>query len=156
MSFCQPLYQVMETKALEPDQILALTYRKGQHTMQTSKSTKNINSDLKEAFALWEKKKGDKVYFTGKTSGDDPINLVAFVNTNKKTEKQPDINVYESGEAGDKKPELATLWKNTSKAGKVYYSGYTNDKEKIIAFVNGNTAEGKYPAIRVYYKQDEK
>lgn len=124
--------------------------------MQTSKSTKNINSDLKEAFALWEKKKGDRVYYTGKTSGDNPVNLVAFVNTDKKNEKQPDINVYESGEKDEKKPELATLWKNTSKAGKTYYSGYTNDKEKIIAFINGNTAEGKYPAIRVYYKKDEK
>lgn len=123
--------------------------------MQTSKSAKNINNDLKEAFALWEKKKGDKVYYTGKTSGEDPINLVAFVNKDKKNEKQPDINVYESGEAGDKRPELATLWQNTSKGGKTYYSGYTNDKEKIIAFINGNTGEGKYPAIRVYYKKDE-
>ena len=123
--------------------------------MQTSKSTPNTNSDLKEAFALWEKKKGDRVYYTGKTSGDNPVNLVAFVNTNKKNEKQPDINVYESGEKDEKKPELATLWKNTSKAGKSYYSGYTNDKEKIIAFINGNTAEGKYPAIRVYYKNDK-
>ena len=125
------------------------------NTMQTSKSTKNINSDLREAFALWEKKKGDRVYYTGKTAGDDPINLVAFVNTNKKTEKQPDINIYESGEKDDKKPELATMWKNTSKAGKTYYSGYTNDKEKLIGFINGNTAEGKYPAIRVYYKDEQ-
>ena len=123
--------------------------------MQTSKS-QNINSDLKEAFALWEKKKGEKVYYTGKTSGDDPINLVAFINVDKKNEKQPDITVYESGEKDDKKPELASLWQNTSKAGKTYFSGYTNDKEKIIAFVNGNTAEGKYPAIRVYYKKDDK
>lgn len=124
--------------------------------MQTSKSTKqNINHDLREAFALWEKKKGDRVYYTGKTAGKVPINLVAFVNTNKKNEKQPDINIYESGEKDDKKPELATLWKNTSKAGKTYYSGYTNDKEKLIAFINGNTAEGKYPAIRVYYKDEQ-
>lgn len=121
--------------------------------MQTSKSTTN-NENLKDAFALWEKKKGDKVYYTGKTAGDKPINLVAFVNTDKKNEKQPDLNVYESGEKGDKKPELASLWKNTSKAGKEYYSGYTNEKEKLIAFINGNTDEGKYPAIRVYYKQD--
>lgn len=125
--------------------------------MQTSKSTKqNINSDLREAFALWEKKKGDRVYYTGKTAGDDPINLVAFVNTDKKTEKQPDVNIYESGKFEDKKPnELASLWKHTSKAGKDYYSGYTNDKEKLIAFINGNTAEGKYPAIRVYYKDEQ-
>ena len=123
--------------------------------MQTSKSANNINSDLKEAFALWEKKKGDRIYYTGKTAGDDPINLVAFVNTTKKNPKQPDINIYESGEKDEKKPELATLWQNTSKAGKTYYSGYTNEKEKIIAFINGKTEDGKYPAIRVYYKKDE-
>ena len=123
--------------------------------MQTSKSTKNTNSDLKEAFALWEKKKGDRIYYTGKTAGNDPINLVAFVNTNKKNEKQPDINIYESCKKDEKKPEIATLWKNKSKAGKTYYSGYTNDKEKIIAFINGNTTEGKYPAIRVYYKDEQ-
>lgn len=124
--------------------------------MQTSKSTqKNINSDLREAFALWEKKKGERVYYTGKTAGDSPINIVAFVNTDKKSKKQPDINVYESGEKDDKKPELASLWKNTSKAGKVYYSGYTNDKEKLVAFINCNTADGKYPAIRVYYKDQQ-
>ena len=124
--------------------------------MQTSKSTtQNNNSDLREAFALWEKKKGERVYYTGKTAGDNPINIVAFVNTDKKSEKQPDINVYESGEKDDKKPELASLWKNTSKAGKVYYSGYTNDKEKLVAFINGNTADGKYPAIRVYYKDKQ-
>lgn len=125
--------------------------------MQTSKtSQKNINSDLKEAFALWEKKKGDRVYYTGKTDGADPINLVAFVNVDKKSDKQPDINVYESGEKGDKKPELVTLWKNTSKAGKTYFSGYTNEKEKIIAFINGDTQDGKYPSIRAYYKKDDK
>lgn len=124
--------------------------------MQTSKSTPNTNFDLKEAFALWEKKKGDKVYYTGKTAGDEPINIVAFVNVDKKSEKQPDINIYESGEKGDKKPELVTLWKNTSKAGKTYYSGYTNDKERIIAFINGDTQDGKYPTIRAYYKEDAK
>ena len=135
--------------------IISVNPRKD-NTMQTSKSTKqNINSDLREAFALWEKKKGDRVYYTGRTPQENPINLVAFVNTNKKNEKQPDINIYESGEKDEKKPELATLWKNTSKAGKTYYSGYTNDKEKLIAFVNGNTANGKYPAIRVYYKDEQ-
>ena len=123
------------------------------NTMQTTKSTPNTNFDLKEAFALWEKKKGDKVYYTGKTAGDEPINIVAFVNVDKKSEKQPDINIYESG---DKKPELVTLWKNTSKAGKTYYSGYTNDKERIIAFINGETQDGKYPSIRAYYKEDAK
>jgi hypothetical protein len=48
------------------------------------------------------------------------------------------------------------LWKQESKAGKTYYSGYTNDKEKVIGFINGDTKEGKYPSIRVYFKQDTK
>lgn len=121
--------------------------------MKTTQSPKaNINNDLKEAFALWAKKKGDKEWYSGKTSGDDSINIVAFKNTNKKNPKQPDITVYEQKEAGEEKPELASLWQNESKAGKLYYSGYTNEKEKLIAFINQDTQNGKYPAIRVYYK----
>ena len=125
--------------------------------MQTSKSQKStINSDLKEAFALWEHKKGDVTYYTGKTSGDDAISVVAFIEVSKKNPKQPDIRVYEQAEKGEEKRELASLWKNESKAGKTYYSGYTNDKERLIAFINGDTKEGKYPTIRAYYKQDDK
>lgn len=123
--------------------------------MQTSKSQKsNINSDLKEAFALWEHKKGDTTYYTGKTSGDDAISIVAFVESSKKNPKQPDVRVYEQAEKGEEKKELASLWQNESKAGKTYYSGYTNDKERLIAFINGDTKEGKYPTIRAYFKQD--
>lgn len=123
--------------------------------MQTSKSTnKNINKDLEEAFALWERKKGDNVYYSGKTSGDEAISIVAFVNNDKKNPKQPDINIYEQSEKGAEKKELATLWKNESKAGKLYYSGYTNEKEKIIAFINADTKDGKYPSIRAYYKKN--
>ena len=48
--------------------------------MKTSSTTKNTKSNLEEVFALWENKKGDKVYYTGKTSGDKPIRLVAFIN----------------------------------------------------------------------------
>lgn len=123
--------------------------------MKTSTSTKNTNSDLKEAFALWEKKKGNNVYYSGKTAGDEAINVVAFITETKKSEKQPDMNIYESTDKGEERVQLATLWKNTSKAGKTYYSGYTNEKEKLIAFINGDTKDGKYPSIRVYYKTDE-
>ena len=64
--------------------------------MQTSKSQKStINSELKEAFALWEHKKGDVTYYTGKTSGDDAISVVAFIEVSKKNPKQPDVRVYE-------------------------------------------------------------
>ena len=125
--------------------------------MQTTKSAPATNNnDLKEAFALWEKKKGDKVYYSGKTSGENPVNIVAFIATVKKNPNQPDIQVYESSEKGEDKNEIASLWQHKSKAGKLYYSGYTNEKEKLIAFINGDTKGGKYPTIRVYFKQDTK
>ena len=60
--------------------------------MKTSSNT-NTKSNLEEVFALWEAKKGDKLYYTGKTSGDKPIRLVAFVNEIKKNPNQPDIQV---------------------------------------------------------------
>ncbi len=125
--------------------------------MQTTKSAPSTNNnDLKEAFALWEKKKGDKVYYSGKTSGENPVNIVAFIATVKKNPNQPDIQVYESTEKGEDKNEIASLWQHKSKAGKLYYSGNTNEKEKLIAFINGDTKGGKYPAIRVYFKQGTK
>ena len=123
--------------------------------MQTTKSKNtNINKDLKEAFALWERKKGDIVYYSGKTSGDDSISIVAFTSKAKKNPAQPDVRVYEQAEKGEEKQELAVLWINQSKAGNTYYSGYTNAKEKIIGFLNQDTKDGKYPTIRVYYKSD--
>lgn len=125
--------------------------------MQTTKSAPATNNnDLKEAFALWEKKKGDKVYYSGKTSGENPVNIVAFIATVKKNPNQPDIQVYESKDKGEEKNEIASLWQHKSKAGKLYYSGNTNEKEKLIAFINGDTKDGKYPSIRVYFKQDSK
>lgn len=125
--------------------------------MKTTKSQKsNINNELKEAFALWEHKKGDLTYYTGKTSGDDTINIVAFVETSKKNPIQPDVRVYEQVEKGEERLEVASLWKNESKAGNIYYSGYTNEKEKIIAFINQDTKDGKYPSIRAYFKQDDR
>lgn len=121
--------------------------------MKTSASTPtNTNFELKEAFALWEKNKGELTYYSGKTAGDNPINIVGFVTETKKNPNQPDLKVYESGEKDKEKIEIASLWKQTSKAGKEYYSGSTNEKEKIIAFINGDTKDGKYPSIRVYFK----
>lgn len=121
--------------------------------MKTSKTQKET---LKEAFALWENKKGDNVYYTGKTSEEDSIRLVAFKVTEKKNPKQPDLQVYEQVEKGKEKPQVASLWLNKSKAGKVYYSGTSNENEKLVAFINDDTQNGKYPTIRVYYSNDEK
>lgn len=122
--------------------------------MKTS-STKNIKSDLIEAFALWANKKGDKVYYTGKTPEDEPIRLVAFINDVKKNPNQPDIQVYEQVEKGKDKPNVASLWVNKSKAGKAYLSGQDNENKKLVGFYNDDTKDGKYPAIRVYYSNNK-
>lgn len=123
--------------------------------MKTSSTTKNTKSDLIEAFALWANKKGDKVYYTGKTPEDEPIRLVAFINDVKKNPNQPDIQVYEQVEKGKEKPNVASLWVNKSKAGKAYLSGEDNEKKKIVGFYNEDTKDGKYPAIRVYYSNNK-
>ena len=123
--------------------------------MKTSSTTNNTKSDLIEAFALWANKKGDKVYYTGKTPEDEPIRLVAFINDVKKNPNQPDIQVYEQVEKGKEKPNVASLWVNKSKAGKAYLSGEDNEKKKIVGFYNEDTKDGKYPAIRVYYSNNK-
>ena len=121
----------------------------------TAKNSK-VNNDLKECFALWEQTSKDKKteYLSGKTSGDNSMRLVAFYNNVKKNPNQPDITVFEKVEKGKEQNQVASLWVNTSKSGKSYLSGKTNDNEKIIGFYNDNTQDGKYPYIRVYYKDD--
>lgn len=114
-------------------------------------ATKSNKPELEEVFALWESKKGEKLYYTGKTSGDNSIRLVAFINEVKKNPNQPDIQVYEQAEKGQEKNQVASLWENKSKAGKAYLSGQDNEKKKLVGFFNGNNQGGKYPSIRVYY-----
>lgn len=116
-------------------------------------TSKDNKFNLNEAFALWENKKGDKIYFTGKTSGNKPVRLVGFINEDKKNPAQPDIQIYEQAEKGEKKTQVASLWENTSKAGKVYFGGEDNEKKKLVGFPNGDTQDGKYPSIRVYYSE---
>ena len=122
--------------------------------MKTSSNT-NTKSNLKEVFALWESKKGEKLYYTGKTSGDNPIRLVAFINEIKKNPNQPDIQVYEQAEKGQEKTQVASLWENKSKAGKAYLGGQDNEKKKLVGFFNDKTGDGKYPSIRVYYSESK-
>ena len=122
--------------------------------MKTTKTTSS-KFNLDEAFALWESKKGNTLYYTGKTSGDKPVRLVAFVNVVKKNPNQPDIKVYEQVEKGKEKPEIASLWENKSKAGKPYLSGEDNEKKKLVGFFNDSTQDGKYPSIRVYYSDKQ-
>ena len=123
--------------------------------MKTSSTTKNTKSDLQEVLALWENKKCDTVYYTGKTAGDKPIRVVAFVNTTKKNPNQPDIQIYEQVEKGEERPQIASLWQNKSKAGKIYYGGQDNENKKLVGFINADTKDGKYPSIRVYYSDNK-
>ena len=118
-------------------------------------STTNSKQELKECFALWENKKGDMTYYTGKTSGDKPVRLVAFINEVKKNPNQPDIQVYEQAEKGEKKTQVASLWENKAKSGKTYFGGEDNEKNKLVGFWNEKTQGGKYPAIRVYYSDNK-
>lgn len=117
--------------------------------------TSTNKQELKEAFALWENQKGKTTYYTGKTSGDKPVRLVAFINEVKKNPNQPDIQVYEQAEKGQEKLQVASLWENKSKAGKSYLGGQDNEKQKLVGFFNNNTQNGKYPSIRVYYSESK-
>lgn len=123
--------------------------------MKVPTSTNNTKSNLDEAFALWETKKGDTVYMTGKTAGDKPVRLVAFINEEKKNPKQPDIQVYIQANKGVKKTQVASLWLNKSKAGKDYFSGQDNENKKLVGFVNDDTQGGKYPSLRVYFSENK-
>lgn len=123
--------------------------------MKVTTSTNNTRANLEEAFALWETKKGDTVYMTGKTAGDKPVRLVAFINEEKKNPKQPDIQVYIQADKGVKKTQVASLWMNTSKAGKEYFSGQDNENKKLVGFVNDDTQGGKYPSLRVYFSENK-
>ena len=118
-------------------------------------STNNSKQPLKECFALWENDKGGKIYYTGKTSGDKPVRLVGFINEIKKNPNQPDINVYEQADKGSQKTQVASLWENKAKSGKMYLGGEDNEKTKLVGFFNENTQNGKYPAIRVYYSNNK-
>lgn len=52
--------------------------------------------------------------------------------------------------------EAFALWKNQSKAGNDYLSGYNLHKEKLVAFFNTNKKNPKEPDVRVYAVVDGK
>ena len=112
--------------------------------------------ELKEAFALWKNEgKGGKVYFTGKIKDGD-AKIIGFMNTNKQNEKQPDLIVYLKPEESAKltnDDKVASLWINTSKNKKEYFSGLTNDNEKLVGFISDGKND-KAPYLSVYFKED--
>ena len=110
--------------------------------------------DLKEAFALWERtsQAGNK-YLTGKV---DELKLIAFLNKEKKNEKEPDIRVYSIENDEISKEAVASLWKNLSKNNKYYLTGVDNEGLKLVGFYNDQIIEfPDRPLIRVYFKESE-
>lgn len=115
-------------------------------------NNKKAKFDLQECFTLWENtgKKGNK-YLSGYDFNHNRI--IGFYN-NQATEKQPIIRIYGIDDKGTTTNEIITLWKTTFKtSGKDGLSGYTNEKEGIIAFL-GDENDTKHPYIRGYFSKD--
>lgn len=117
--------------------------------------TEKEKFDLKECFTLWlnTSKEGNK-YLTGYDFNKNRI--IGFFN-NKANDKQPSVRIYGVDDEGKTtKEEIITLWDTTFKtSGKDGLSGYTNEKEGIIAFY-GDEKEGKRPFIKGYFTKDNK
>ena len=121
------------------------------------KEIKEEQTKLEEAFVLWKHKtNGGVVYLTGNTSNDKgtSLSLVGFYNSKKKNPKEPDIKVFMNDENGKRDKEVCSLWENTSKSGRTYLSGTTDENENIVAFYNEIDENSKIPFIRAYYKEN--
>lgn len=120
-----------------------------------NEETKKEKFDLQECFTLWlnTSKEGNK-YLSGYDLNKNRI--MGFYNK-KANDKQPSIRIYGVDDEGKiTKEEIITLWDTTFKtSGKAGLSGYTNEKEGIIAFY-GDEADTKHPYIRGYFTKDNK
>lgn len=120
-----------------------------------NEENKKEKFDLQECFTLWlnTSKEGNK-YLSGYDFNKNRI--IGFYN-NKINDKQPSIRIFGVDEEGKTtKEEIITLWDTTFKtSGKDGLSGYTNEKEGIIAFY-GDENDTKHPYIRGYFTKDNK
>lgn len=131
--------------------------------MRTKKDTKAVETTAKteekklvECFSLWKHESKNGFYLTGKAVGDS-TKLVGFMQYDKTNEKAPDLIVYMQTEKGaklTKDDKVASLWLQTSKSKKDYFSGLTNENEKLVGFISDEKNE-KAPYITVYYKELE-
>ena len=122
-------------------------------TKKVETKEKEVKSEMKELAILWEHKaESDVIYLSGNLSEELHYKKVlAFYNKTKKNEKEPDVRVYLLDDDGKKDHEIMSLWSQVSKAGVDYYSGLTDEKENIIAFIN-TSDDIKQPKIRIYFK----
>ena len=120
-----------------------------------NEENKKEKFDLQECFTLWlnTSKEGNK-YLSGYDFNKNRV--IGFYN-NKVNDKQPSIRIFGVDEEGKTtKEEIITLWDTTFKtSGKNGLSGYTNEKEGIIAFY-GDENDTKHPYIRGYFTKDNK
>lgn len=111
--------------------------------------------DLKECFTLWlnTSKEGNK-YLTGYDFNNNRI--IGFFNKKVK-DNQPSIRIYGIDDEGKTtEEEIITLWDTKFKtSGKDGLNGYTNEKEKLIAFY-GDEKESKKPYIKGYFTKENK
>lgn len=111
--------------------------------------------DLEECFTLWQNtSKEGNIYLTGYDYNKNRI--IGFYNK-KLNDKQPTIRIYGVDEEGKTtQEEIIILWDTTFKtSGKDGLSGYTNEKENVIAFY-GDEKDTKRPYIRGYFSKDNK
>ena len=120
-----------------------------------TKEEKKEKFDLQECFTLWlnTSKEGNK-YLTGY---DFNKNRIIGFYSRKVNDKQPVIRIYGVDDEGKTtSEEIITLWSTTFKtSGKEGLSGYTNEKENLIAFY-GDENDTKHPYIKGYFTKDNK
>ncbi|MBO7712829.1 MAG: hypothetical protein J6S85_04615 [Methanobrevibacter sp.] len=123
------------------------------YVKKETEETKKEKFDLNECFTLWlnTSKEGNK-YLTGYDFNKNRI--IGFYNK-KANDKQPSIRIYGVDEEGKTTAEeIITLWDTTFKtSGKDGLSGYTNEKENIIAFY-GDETDTKRPYIKGYFAKN--
>lgn len=115
----------------------------------------NVEKHLKDLCTLWEhESESNLVYLSGMLAEDmNYQKVIAFYNTTKKNDKEPDIRIYSLDNENKKDINIISLWEQLSKDNKMYYSGTTNDNEKCVAFIN-DVEDVKHPKIRVYLRLD--
>ena len=123
---------------------------------ETKEENKKEKFDLQECFTLWinTSKEGNK-YLTGYDFNHNRI--IGFFNRRKVKDNQPSIRIYGIDDEGKStEEEIITLWDTTFKtSGKNGLSGYTNEKENLIAFY-GDETDTKRPYIKGYFTKDNK
>ena len=125
------------------------------YVTKQKEENKKEKFDLKECFTLWlnTSKEGNK-YLSGYDFNNNRI--IGFYNRKLK-DNQPIIRIYGIDDEGKTiSEEIITLWDTTFKtSGKTGLSGYTNEKESIIAFY-GDESDTKRPYIKGYFSKENK